>query len=108
MLEGLREASSGGGIINIQGETIDIWNSSVEANGRAGAQGGGGGGSGGSVALDYFVIAGNSNIRADGGNGKSSGGGGRLWLWNHNWRYQKYNAYLSQFQITVNGGGECL
>lgn len=63
---GIKEASSGGGVINIQGNTIEIWNSTVEANGRVATQGGGGG-SGGSVALDYTIISGNSTISADGG-----------------------------------------
>ncbi len=59
------------------------------------------------MALDYSQIVGNSNISADGGNGYSSGGGGRIWLWNHNWRYQQYNASLSKFTITARGGSGC-
>lgn len=55
-------------MINIQGTTIDIWNSIVQANGKAGTQGGGGG-SGGSIALDYTKLSGNSSISADGGYG---------------------------------------
>lgn len=106
-LPNVKEASSGGGVINIQGNTIDIWNSSVQADGKSGTQGGGGG-AGGSIALDYTIMSGNSVISVDGGTGKSSGGGGRLWLWNHNWRFQKYSAYLSQFNITAQGGTGCL
>jgi hypothetical protein len=33
-LPDIKEASSGGGVINIQGNTIDIWNSLIEANGK--------------------------------------------------------------------------
>ena len=94
-------------MVNIQANTIAIWNSTVEANGKAGTQGGGGG-SGGSVRLDYMKLSGNSTISADGGEGKSSGGGGRLWLWNHNWRYQKYLQQESQFKISAKGGPGCL
>lgn len=66
-----------------------MWNSVIESEGKSGTQGGGGG-SGGSIALDYQLIRGNCSISAKGGAGKSSGGGGRMWVFNHKWRYQTY------------------
>ena len=60
------------------------------------------------MALDYNKIEGNSNITANGGAGRSSGGGGRMWIWNHNWKFQKYDEYLSQFKITASGGLDCI
>ncbi len=67
-LAGIKDSSSGGGVINIQGNTIDIEDSFVEANGKDGTQGGGGG-SGGSIALDYtkITVTGNSIISVNGG-----------------------------------------
>ena len=84
-----RESSSGGGIINLQAISIDIYNSSISSDGKNGIQGGGGG-AGGSISLDYNVTHTNlTNITCNGGNGdktSSSGSGGRIRLWNHNWQ----------------------
>lgn len=84
-----RESSSGGGVINIQAQTLNFTLTSVTADGKNGIQGGGGG-AGGTISLDYNKIYGNySLVSANGGNGdrmSSSGSGGRIRLWNHMWK----------------------
>lgn len=87
-----RESSSGGGVINIQGEIFNFNASLVLAEGKNGIQGGGGG-AGGSISMDYSKIYSPflTVISANGGNGdkmSSSGSGGRIRLWNHMWKHE--------------------
>jgi hypothetical protein len=101
------EVSSGGGVINIQGESITFNSTGILANGVGGIQGGGGG-AGGSISVDYTQLstAENSIMRANGGNGKSSGSGGRIRIWDQNWKiYQTPNN--QNISIEATGGLQC-
>lgn len=81
---GLRDTGgSGGGIVWLTTpNTTHMYNSSIEADGRAGTvsnydQYGSGGGAGGSIQLSTLNLRGNDSwITARGGRGSSQGGGG--------------------------------
>jgi hypothetical protein len=101
------EVSSGGGVINIQGQVITINSASLLANGVGGIQGGGGG-AGGSISIDYTQLSasGNSIMTANGGNGKSSGSGGRIRIWDQNWKSNQASSNQN-ISIEATGGLQC-
>ena len=107
-LKELSEISSGGGVMNIQVNNLNILNSNLSANGVGGIQGGGGG-SGGSISIDFLNLntSGNVSILVNGGNGKSSGGGGRLRYFYHNWTYIGGNSLNLNVVIQALGGAGC-
>ena len=98
--------SSGGGVINIQTETLSINGSQILANGVEGIQGGAGG-AGGSISVDYNqLISSGSKMSANGGSGRSSGSGGRIRIWDQNWKAYSI-ASSSTMGVEVLGGGQC-
>lgn len=100
------EVSSGGGVINIQTETLNIYGSQILANGVEGIQGGAGG-AGGSISVDYNQLFSNgSKMSANGGSGRSSGSGGRIRIWDQNWKTYSISS-SSTMSIEVLGGGQC-
>lgn len=105
-----KESSSGGGIINIQTQSLTLSNSIISATGKNGTQGGGGG-AGGAIYIDYQNLntSGLNLISADGGNGSksSSGGGGRIRIYNHDWKKQNSTNSNKSLVITANGGPIC-
>lgn len=105
------DASSGGGVINVQANFLAVSNSGLISNGIGGIQGGGGG-SGGSISIDFSTLStsGNITISANGGEGKSSGAGGRIRFFYHNWTQQALKTEMSwsqPFKIEVLGGRSC-